>query len=377
MSQLHDRAPDELAAMFRRRERDVTTPPPLDRRVRGRVHRRQSAFVVSASATVLVVVVAVVVGAGILSTPPRPAVRPGPSVITTVQRGDGRVVATVGGLTSLAPQRWTRLDLWSGFCACSVDLGPHGRVAMGDLPTLPRGVPLMTLSNYVAPLPVGAGGCPAAPPSGGVAMWVTLDTWALAHGRAGETTLDLSSTALTHGPCGLGHYAGRTIAGVPYLAYATFAPNASFNVRRAVNDTWQSLTSSGPHGLYLTRDTVDGYVLASGTAGNAPWLLTTTVFGDPLALLAGGEVGPGGFTGATVPPTPGRDGISTAEGVGRDGQHVIAVAFDPSRGTPVFRPVNGSGDLPLTIVPLAPELRVGFGVGYIQTSLAGQILEPA
>ena len=377
MSQLHDRAPDDVAAMFRRRERDVATVPPFDPQVRERVHRRQRALVLSASATVVAVIVAVTVGTGIFESAPRPATRPGPRVITTVQRGDGRVAATMGGLTSLAPQGWTRLDLWSGFpCTCAVHRGPHGHVGLRDLPAVPRGVPMMTLTNYVPSLPEGADGCPVAPPSGGVALWIALDTWALDHGAAADTTLNLSMTPLTQGPCGRGHYAARTIGGVPYFAYAAFAPDAIFNVRRAVDDTWRSLSSSGPGGLYLTRGTVDGYVLASGSAGGAPWLLTSSVFGDPLSLLAGAEAGPQGFTGATVPATDLHGGFRTAVGEGQAGQRVIAVAFDPSGGTPVFRPADGDPDVALTLVPIAPELRVDFEVGYVQTSAAGSIVTP-
>jgi hypothetical protein len=62
--------------------------------------------------------------------------------------------------------------------------------------------------------------------------------------------------------------------------------------------------------------------------------------------------------------------------VGQDGQRVIAVAFDPSSGTPLFRPADGGADIPLSLVPLAPELRVDFKVGYLQTSMAGSVVEP-
>ena len=172
-------------------------------------------------------------------------------------------------------------------------------------------------------------------------MWIALDTWALDHGAAADTTLNVSTTPLTQGPCGRGHYAARTVGGVSYFVYAAFAPDAILNVRRAVDDTWRSLSSSGPGGLYLTRGTVDGYVLASGSAGGAPWLLTSSVFGDPLSLLAGAEAGPQGFTGATVPATDLRGGFRTAVGHGQGGERVIAVASDPSRSTPVFRPADG------------------------------------
>jgi len=284
----------------------------------------------------------------------------------------------MGGLTVLTPQRWTRLDLWSGYpCVCAVDLGPHGHVSLKDLPAMRRGVPLVTVSNYVTSLPVTGSGCPAAPPPGGVAMWVALDTWRVAHHSIGTGDTPISTIALAPGPCGLGHYAERTIGGLPYLAYAVFAPDASAPVRRAIDDSWASLTSAGPDGLYLTRDAVAGYVLATGRAGGPSWVLTASVFGDPLSLLAGATAGPDGFTGATVPVSGVRGGFRSAVGVGHDGQRVIAVAFDPSAGTPVFRPADGSGDLSLTIVPLAPQLRIDFRIGYLQTSKAGHIVEPA
>jgi len=90
MSKLEDRTPDELRQMFLRRERDVAAVPPLDRGVRDRVRRRQSTLVLSTSAAVLVVVLAAIVAVGVVREPRRPAVRPGPSVVTTVQRGGGR-----------------------------------------------------------------------------------------------------------------------------------------------------------------------------------------------------------------------------------------------------------------------------------------------
>jgi hypothetical protein len=173
----------------------------------------------------------------------------------------------------------------------------------------------------------------------------------------------------------MGRYAYREVDGVPVVGYETFGPGVADDARAAVRRAWNSISSSGPAALYLPapEELGNGYVVASGSAGGEPWLLTASVFGAPLSLLQGDEPGPAGFRGGSLEHVSTETGWITVVGHGGGDARVIAVAYDQRGPAPVFKSTSGD-QIALTEVPIPLGLKASYRLGYVETSGPGRIV---
>jgi hypothetical protein len=365
----------QVRELLDRRSRDVN---PTNRPRPVLLRRARRGMLAAAAATTLAAVAAVAVtllGLGALSNERTLAPNPATAPVRVVEPSAATRTMTIGGVTFRSPGNWVVLDTWSAnTCPCGLHAGKDGHIGLGDLPVRKTGFPVAIVANYVVPLPVGLAQCPAPPPGQGAVAWITLDTLAASHPgvRGYPTSLDPSGPSRP-GPCGRGVYAADTIDGLPFLAFASFGPDASPASRQAVADAWASVRSTGPASIYLASSDTPGFVLAQGSAGGEPWVITTSIFGDPLSVIGGGASGPRGVRNAILesPDPAGTFGTIRASA---NGVSVIVVYADPGVGRLVFRPSSGGPDVPLTAVEIPPELKASYRLSYVMVGGPGTVV---
>jgi len=365
----------ELRELLDRRSRDVTPATRPQPTLLRRARRGELAAAVAAGAATLAGIAVVILAVGALSSqralPPRPATSP----VRVIEPSASTRTMTIGGVTFRSPANWMVLDTWSdNTCPCGLHASKDGHVALGDLPVRKTGFPVAIVANYVPQLPVGLSQCPAAPPAGGTVAWITLDTLAASQPgiRGYPATLDPSGP-IEPGPCGRGVYAADTIDGLPFLAYASFGPGASPASRQAVADAWASVRSTGSGSIYLSNSDTPGFVVAQGTAGGEPWVITTSIFGDPLSVVGGGASGPRGVRNAILGNPDPAGSFGTIRGSAK-GVWVIVAYADPGVGPLVFRPRSGGPDVPLTTVAVPRELKAPYRLSYVVVDQPGQVV---
>ena len=365
----------QVRELLDRRSRDVNPTNRPQPRVLRRARRGELATAAAATLAAAVAVAVTVLGLGSLSNERTLAPTPATTPVRVVEPSASTRTMTLGGVTFRSPGNWVVLDTWSAnTCPCGLHAGKDGHIRLRDVPVRKTGFPVAIVANYVVPLPVGLAECPAPPPAAGAVAWITLDTLAAAHPgiRSYPTTLDPSGPTQP-GPCGRGVYAADTIDGLPFLAFASFGPDASPASRQAVADAWASVRSTGPASIYLANSDTPGFVLAQGSAGGEPWVITTSIFGDPLSVIGGGASGPRGVRNAIL-DSPDPSGSFGTIRASANGVSVIVAYADPGIGRLVFRPSSGGPDVPLTAVAIPRELKASYRLSYVMVSEPGSVV---
>ncbi|MEX1265112.1 MAG: hypothetical protein WEE66_14465 [Actinomycetota bacterium] len=210
--------------------------------------------------------------------------------------------ATIENFTIASPSDWYLVNQWPlGAYAsagsksavasreCDLTIPPDGGEPRGDCSDpSPVAIP----SVDVAPLPMfmlssdelGLGASPCTtgdlvPTGDDAVLEVAIDPAVIDAREAGVPTsksplwpVTFDESATEAGSCGVGYYVHFEIGAYPYLAFASFGPDATDEDRRVLFDAFSSMKVTEWAGTAPSSRT-PGYVIAGGESAAGPWRL--------------------------------------------------------------------------------------------------------
>jgi hypothetical protein len=291
----------ELRELFEKKSGSVGgVAPRLPETVRNRGRRRQAGTAVIGAFTVAAVVLVSFAG------------------LRAIDRGgaDDRVpandpwagyeiferTATIENFTITSPSDWYLVNQWplgaslatsagsdsSGSCELSLapgeeTTGDHICVDGTSTPAPVESVPLVPILHLASDDP-GLGFSPCAsggfsPAGDDAVLEIAVDSAAINAREAGQPTTEspawpvrFDEGATEVGGCGEGHYARFEVGIFPYVAFASFGPDATEEDRRVLFDTFAAMRVTDWAGTAPSSRT-PGYVIAGGENAAGPWRL--------------------------------------------------------------------------------------------------------